>query len=188
MSDCIPTAELAALRELPPDHPRRRHVESCARCRAQWLLYLDFAAASTRMAPPARPAVRRWWPAPVALAAVLAGVALLNREAVLPGHAPVAVLRGEAAPAAPRLEPARVAADGAVVLRWRAVAGASGYRVHLLSRAGETLFASALLPDTTLTLTREALPEPARTGGPVAWRVGAVTEDGEVVSAPGLIE
>jgi hypothetical protein len=40
--DCIPVAELEAVLALAENHPRRRHLETCPRCRALLLEYRDF--------------------------------------------------------------------------------------------------------------------------------------------------
>ena len=41
-NECIPVDALGTLKNLPPDHPRRRHAESCPRCSSLAFAYSEF--------------------------------------------------------------------------------------------------------------------------------------------------
>ncbi|MBK8165079.1 MAG: hypothetical protein IPK64_03830 [bacterium] len=211
MSDCIPAAELAALAGLPDTDARRLHVEACARCRAAWLEYRDFmegdaadgstvrlpdptasAALDRAIAAACSPPRRRALPGlrlvvPLAAAAVLAFALLPGRDAPNPAGDTPAALRGEAQPVAPVLHAPRTRPDGALELRWDALAGASAYRVRFVGTDGARLGESAAQADTSYLLRPDALPAWLPVGGQVAWRVVATRDADDIVSAPSLV-
>ena len=205
MNECLPIEELAVLSELPADDPRRRHVESCASCRAAWLAYGDFAAPDpavggagdaavaaldATIAAVCAPAPRRsrtGWrvAAPLAAAAVLAVVLLGDREPALPPSGGSAVIRGAVAPS---LRAAAVVADGSIELHWAPLQDARGYQVQFLAVAGMILAETPVRPDTSLVLLRDDLPPGLPPNGLIYWRVVARTDGGQIMSAPAALD
>lgn len=200
MTDCIPLEELAQVADLPANDSRRRHLDTCARCRAAWLQYADFLAPGPGFesdreraaaaldatiaalgAPPRRR--RAAWPllVPMAAAAALAVLLLDAREPALPPVGAPAAIRGTAASGAIRLDAPLARPDGSVMLRWSSLPGAVAYRVRVLASSGVVVWESAEIPDTSLVLGPDALPG----GTTLAWRVAARTVGGdEALSVP----
>ena len=50
--ECVRIEHMADIELLPADDPRRRHVESCPRCRAVYAAYRDFMAPAAADAGP----------------------------------------------------------------------------------------------------------------------------------------
>ena len=147
------------------------HVMSCSECRRELDLLRSVLRAGTA-ANPLRPRL-------FALAATLmlaAGAGLIWRAASGPGTGP---LRG-AGSSVVLLAPAEGAVQaGPPVLVWRPVAGAVGYRVEVLDRAG-TVVATGAGPDTVLRLPADAL---APADSTYRWRVVAELGTGASVSS-----
>lgn len=141
---------------------------------------------------PVRPAATTapWWrvwfapalrPA-LALAAVtlVLGVVVFGPRLLTPRTAPV--LRG-GAPTELVLEAPTVRADGAIVLRWQAVPGASHYRAIYYSTALDELGRSAELTGTDVTLSPAQLPASARKGD-LLIRIVAMQGEDELAHSP----
>lgn len=124
---------------------------------------------------------RRWWRSavPLALAAsVLLAVGILSVRGRAPEETRATPADGSPVLVAPGTD-ASVADP--VVFVWRAVPGARGYRVEVLSDAG-TLVTSIETPDTTA---RSALAGVARADSSYRWMVVALLPEGvEVASRP----
>jgi len=191
--------EIEQVLKLPADHPRRRHLETCPKCRSALALFRAFDAGGPAPAgarpgearrrlseiverelgdtPPRRIvlAPRRWFTSGWALATaatLVVGAGLAWNALRPPSPVPAGNAWRGAAAAAPALEEAAVAPDGRLVLRWRAVEGAESYDVRVFSSALREVW-HATVTDTTASLDPTGLP-----GGPGAaawWRVTALS-------------
>jgi hypothetical protein len=150
-----------------------RHLAECEECTAE-------AVAVHRLRPPAGSSAR--WVAAAAVAATLAGVALLGpgllRRTIEGGP----VLRG----AQPGLAVSSVQpADGAVLrtpasFAWQRTPGATAYKVSVSRPDGDSVWA-ATTGDTTV----RASPDLLRAGpGRYYWYVDALLDDGRSVTGP----
>jgi len=214
---CIPPEDFGQLAGRAPEDPARRHLAACARCQARYLSYRSFMDegdapegaqledARTRLealtrrelalprAAPSPARVTRGIFTPRRLLFVLAPAACIALLLAYRGLGPGA--RDEVRPVVLRgsgdrmfaIETPAVLADGSVALRWRAVLGASGYRVRLYDAGLRLLHESAVVPDTFLVLPAVALPrpDPAST---LLWRAVAHAGSAELAeSAVGTI-
>lgn len=207
---CPPVDVLVDLLDLPADDRRRRHLDTCPRCRARLLDYEDFVAggeplsdselaqalvrldASLREAagdPGPTPALpRREARAGLALAALLllaVAVAPLLRDAFDRGASGELRLRGQGAPSALELQPARWTADGALVLSWAPLSGADAYAVRLLGAGLNPLDTREVGAETSLTLDAEALRALLPEGGDyLVWQVEAFAGGDPLATSP----
>ena len=207
-NECIPVEALGTLETLPPDHPMRRHAETCPRCNAMAFAYAQFVQGDTvEGANPADadrrldafiaqhvergPAVPvsgapkhgrgRWFEMPSFRFAAAAAVLVLIAAAVMrwqPWAGDEIVYRGGSATGI-TVEAARPANDGTIELRWAAVPGADSYQV--------TILAADLSEVTRLPATTEARArfDPTTAPGSAYWQVSAMREGGVIAnSAP----
>ena len=210
--NCIEVERIADVEALAPDHPSRRHLEECPRCRSLWLSYQTFMAIEPvggarpdaarlalaefirrRMAgtlPAQRPTrftlrslwAAPWRPIPLAAAAMIVVVAAV----VLfrgGGRDEAPVLRGDSGvTAALTLNDPTRLADGSIQFSWSAAAEADAYEVRVY---GPDLAELARRPATGTSLVVEAGFLPA---GELTWRVVAL-HDGDVIetSAPASV-
>jgi hypothetical protein len=154
------------------------HVFSCERCWAVLRTAQEVAAARL----PAAGHARRRWLVPLALAAgigaLLVGTVWLspNRQSTDPS-----ALRGAASEIAVQLD----TRQGAVAIRFGAVAGADQYRIRLFSGDGE-LLEERTTSDTSLTLTPAGAGS-ARGPSGLLLEVAALDPLLEVLASSGLV-
>jgi len=210
---CIDPEGIAAVLELPADHPQRVHAETCPRCRslvASYRSFIDAEPAEGSDLERARPLLdariradaARWRPAqaasrsfswrrffrPVplvaaALVVIAAGALWMSRQ---PEQSSV---RESTSPQhAFALSPAQVAADGSVHLRWSPMTGADQYQVRIYGPDFGEVFRSPDVAQTSFTLDRSSLPNNLPPTLDLTWRVYALSH-GDVIatSAPGSI-
>ena len=207
---CIDTERIAAVIELPQDHPERLHADTCPRCRSLADSYRSFIATETvqgsglgeargaldahirsegaRWMPGAPVPTRTWsWrallrPAPLMAAAAVALVATWW----FTQDPEQSITRGNAPPSqsfvlhTPESRP-----DGAVALSWSAVNGADRYEVRVYGPDLHEVYRSEATT-TSLVVPRNALP--AASPGDLTWEVRARLGSDEIgVSPPGSI-
>ena len=217
MESHIDVARIAEIAGLPPDHPDRRHSETCPRCRSLVASYQLFMAAeavpgsgSERVEPVLDARIRegaaRWIPAPApksALArvpfwsvlrrpalALAAAVAVVAAAFLWTSRGPDApVLREEAAPHdGIVLSQARVDAQGGIYLSWSALPAADHYQVRIYGPDLTEIYRSEAVSATSLAVDRSALPATLTPTLDLTWRVYALAM-GDVIlmSPPGSI-
>jgi hypothetical protein len=202
--ECVRIEHMADIELLPPDDPRRRHLETCPRCRAAYAAYRDFmtpppdldtkdararleAALEREMAVPASKVAgsiaprrsARWvgWTAAAAALVVVAGVLWMRPQAMRPQDAPV--LRGPTARTTLALASPVVTPEG-VTLSWTAEPAATAYEVEFYDDAMREVLRVPAGSATRLVLTRAMLGERAAIGTDLAWRVIAIDAAGEM--------
>lgn len=149
------------------------HAMSCADCRAELDLLRSIETAGRELAVTGRPARRSWF-MPAALAASLLLAVGLGRLALAPRPEENVVRSGSGASTVALLTPALEANVGEPLrFSWRAVPGATRYRLEVLSPAGEV----AMEAETTDTV---VAPDPARAlpAGEYQWWVSALGAPG----------
>ena len=215
-AQCIDVERIGEVVDLPEDHPRRRHAQTCPRCRSLVESYLAFMKAehlegsglerarpvldtrnreaADRWEPTRTSALSRepWWrgflrPAPLLAGAAVAAIAAVI---VVTSRGPEQeILRADAVDSQPfSLNEAQVDASGAIRLSWTAMSGADGYEVRIY---GPDLSEVYRLPETRATtaiVDRTTLPADLPATLDLTWRVYALS-GGDVieVSAPGSI-
>ncbi len=214
-AQCIDVEKIGEVVDLPEDHPRRRHAQTCPRCRSLVESYLEFMKAehvegsglekargvldarlrqnaerweATRTSSLSR---EPWWRGFLKPAPLLAGMAAaIAAVIVVTSRAPEReVLRDDATQSQPfALNDARVDASGAIHLSWTVMPGADGYQVRIY---GPDLSEILRLPETRETsavVDRTALPDHLPATLDLTWRVYALSGGDEIeVSAPGSI-
>jgi hypothetical protein len=126
------------------------HVMSCRECRAELDLLRSIEEAGAALSQSGKSSPRRWL-MPAALAASVLFAVLVGRVALT--NRPTEVLRsGPTSAAVVLLAPGtEIAAGGPVSFAWRPVAGASRYRIEVLTSTGD-MVVEAETPDTTARL------------------------------------
>jgi hypothetical protein len=204
--ECVRVEHMADIDQSPLDDPRRRHLETCPRCRAQYAAYRDFmtlrpadpgsdperaraeleAALEREMGTPSKVAgtiaprrAMRWagWAAAAAAILAVSGVIWVRQTSIRPADAPI--LRGPATRTTLVLaSPSRV--GDAVELSWTSEPAATAYEVVLYDDAMREVLRVPTGAATVLRLTRPMLGERAAAGTDLAWRVVAMGETGEL--------
>lgn len=203
--ECVRIEHMADIELLPPEDPRRGHLESCPRCRAAYAAYRDFmappppgldtedararleAVLEREMAVPTSKVAgsiaprnaARWvgWTAAAAAVVVVAGVLWMRPQTMRPQDAPV--LRGPTARTTLALASPVVTGDG-VTLAWTAEPAATAYEVVFYDASMREVLRVPAGPVTELALTRAMLGERAAAGTDLAWRVIAIDAAGEM--------
>ena len=210
---CIDSERIAAVLELPADHPERVHAETCPRCRSLVASYLAFVDAEPadgsdlervrgRLDAQIRADAARWNPAPAparsvswhrffrpapliatSLIVIAAGAFWMSRQ---PEES--SVRESTSQQQAFALSPAQVAADGSIHLSWSAMTGADQYQVRIFGPDFAEVYRSANVSETTLVVERSALPANLPPTLDLTWRVSALSQ-GDIIatSAPGSI-
>lgn len=189
---CVPVDEMGTVLERDRDDARRRHVESCPRCRAlareltSFLEEPPLSAADAgvvasleqslqeEIIAPGRES-RSWWrPAIAAAAALIAfvvAVPLLNRETeegtVLRGATDDAASTFDGQPAA---SVRGAGGDRIIEFRWSAQVGAEAYRVEVYDAGLSSLATIEAGTSTTVSWPEPGAALPADTA-PATWRV-----------------
>jgi hypothetical protein len=211
--ECVDVTEIATVLELPADHPRRRHAESCTRCRSLMASYVSFVEAgpvegadlervrgmldariradASRWRPSRAPARAFWWQALLRPAPLLAAGLVVIAAAVFwttRGPEQSSLRESNSQPQAFALSLAEVATDGSIQLHWGAMTGADGYQVRLYGPDFGEIYRSPNTAVTSLTVERTALPPNLPPTLDLTWRVFALSQ-GDVIatSAPGSI-
>jgi hypothetical protein len=207
----IDAENIAAVLGLPPDHPERRHVESCPRCRSlvdMHRSFLDAAPVEGSGLDEARKALaahsereaQRWipdvgaparasfWRTLLRPAPLIATALVLVTAAWWFTRTPEeSITRGNVAPAqAVVLHEAQPGADG-IHLSWDPVTGADHYRVRIYGPDLHELYTSPDMTETSLVIPHEAL---GATRGAIdlTWEVQARHgKDLVAVSGPGSL-
>ena len=189
---CLETHELEEVLALPEDHPRRRHLRDCARCRALMASYAEFLEPGEQ--PGARPEdarrdlaaalddrilgskekagfmdrlfSRAWRPALAAAALVLI---FIGSRALFFGGPDEIRYRGEAF-TDDFVFPAEVLEDGAVQFRWHSVERADEYRLLILGSDLLEMEALSAGADTVFVLPASMLRD-LEAAGPLYWEV-----------------
>lgn len=168
-----------------------RRGEAAARLRAAFQAEVTPTLSTRRERPPTeswwarmfRPALRPAWAGVGVLAIAL--VAYTGYRAYREAAAPD-LLRG----AGPRrgagitLYPARTQADGALVLRWGAFAGADAYRVRVLGIDLADLATLGPVADTSIVVRSDQLPKGLPHGSAVGWQVDALAAGQIIATSP----
>lgn len=176
-----------AARELPPDETRALadHLARCSECGQIYRALADLEQGARAFDPavPARPHTAQRWNV-LALGGGLAAAAavawVMVRPLPLPASPPPASteVRGGAVAAVP-VRPLGALAARPAVFEWRPAAGARAYRVQLLDAQGDTIWSSAEVTATTVTLPGDVVLRPGRH----YWQVLAVPSGGGQMSA-----
>jgi hypothetical protein len=212
---CIDVERIEEVLALPPDHPERRHAETCPRCVSIVASYRSFVAAEPdedagldRAQPALDARIReeagRWIPHKPALRSSRSLWDVFRRPAFVVALATLVIgviavwtmrsperetFRGnETKTAEFVLHPSVVGADGAIQLSWAAVAGADQYQVRIYGPDMSEIYRSSPAAETSLTLSRSSLPADLPSALDLTWQVYALAQ-GDVVasSAPGSI-
>jgi hypothetical protein len=195
---CLENNELEEVLALPAEHPRRRHLEDCPRCRALLASYAEFLdpaeqsgsrpgdarreireALDSRILGPDRSvepsgnfferlSAALWRPALALAAVVVIFLGVQNLFFDGPGELRY---RGEAY-SGDFVFPVETLEDGSLEFRWQSVDGADEYRLVILGAdllEKETLSAGA---DTFLVIPAERA-ETLRQAGPLFWELNA---------------
>jgi hypothetical protein len=212
-AQCLEVDRIAAVLDLPPDHPERRHAESCPRCTALVDSYRAFVEAepvegsgleqtrgdldahirsqAERWMPDTRVQSHSvWWRTLLRPAPILAAGVVLVAAAWWFARAPEeSVTRGDVpAEQSIVLHEAQANADGSIVLSWDAVTGADRYRVRIYGPDFHEVYQSADVTATSLTIARDALPAELPRPADLTWEVQArFGTDVIGVSTPGSI-
>lgn len=200
----IDVERVAEIAGLPPDHPDRRHAESCPRCRSLLASYHLFMAAEpvagdgsaraekvleTRI----REGAERWIPAHAPRSAtsrvpfwsvirrpafaLTAAVAVVAATFLWTSRGPdePPVLREQTAPREGIvLNQAVVGAGGGIHLSWSALPGADQYQVRIYGPDLGEIYRSEATNTTSLVVDRSALPSTLTTALDLTWRVYAL--------------
>lgn len=215
-AQCIDVEKIGEVVDLPEGHPRRRHAQTCARCRSLLETYLEFMKAepeagsglerargaldasirkgAERWEPARTSSITResWWRGFLKPAPLLAGVAVAAIATVIVvttrGPEPE-ILRDDTVTAQPfSLNEAQVDASGAIHLSWTAMAGAEGYQVRLYGPDLSEVYRLAETRETSAVVARTALPADLPATLDLTWRVYALSQGDVIeVSAPGSI-
>lgn len=211
--ECVDATDIAAVLELPADHPRRRHAETCPRCRSLVASYLSFVEAESVEGAdlerargmldariradasrwkPSRAPVRtfRWQsllrPAPL----LVAGLVVIAAAVFWSSRTPEQSSLREGAPQSQAfaLSPAQLTTDGSIQLSWSAMAGADQYQVRMYGPDFGEIYRSDNTTATSMIVDRAALPPSQSSHLDLTWRVYALSQ-GDVIatSAPGSI-
>lgn len=213
---CIDVEHIAEVAGLPDDHPQRRHVQSCPRCRSLVASYRAFLKAEplpgsgveraravlderiradaerwAARAPAASQTREPWWrgwlkPAPLVATAAVAAIAAIM---VWNARSPQeSALRDANSTAAPfSLHDARVDAQS-IHLSWTPMPGADGYEVRLYGPDLSEVYRHPATPQTEVDIPRASLPHDLPASLDLTWRVYALAGGDPVeTSAPGSI-
>lgn len=213
---CIDSERIAEIVDLATDHPLRRHVEDCPRCRNLLRSYQQFLRAepvagfradagrrrldaliSSKVA--GRQSVGPRWS--MSVAGVLRGLAR-PASLVAVGAAVVLVavvvwqssgpetprLRSESASQTAALHAADLRPDGSIHLSWTAVSGADAYQVRIYGPGLTEIYRHPEVAETSAVIDRSVLPSDLPPQLDLMWRVYAL-QAGDVieVSEPGSI-
>lgn len=208
---CLDIERIDEVVHLPADHPVRRHVEGCPRCRNLLRSYEKFLRAepvagfnveSARRTLDAliaskvgeqRPAASqrsstsysdlvRGFLRPAPLIAAVAVVILV--AAVVWRHTSERdgiLLRDEASRSA-ALPPAEVRPDGSIHLSWPAVQGADTYQVRIYGPNLTEIYRHPDVSETSVVIDRSSLPSDLPPALDLMWRVYAI-QSGDVIEA-----
>jgi hypothetical protein len=214
---CIEIEKIAEVADLPDDHPTRRHVENCPRCRNLLRSYRKFVLAEpvagfgidgarkkldalidakvAEKRPTTSPrslmslsSVLHRFLRPVPLLATGAA-AVLVAVAVWQSSGPEGIrLRNKPTPQTATLAPAEVRPDGSIALLWVAVSGADSYQVRIYGPGLTEIYRHPNVAETTVLIDRSLLPSDLPPSFDLMWRVYAL-EAGDIieVSEPGSI-
>jgi hypothetical protein len=207
--ECVDVTNIAAVLELPAEHPWRWHAESCPRCRSLVASYVAFVEgepaegsdlervrglldarirADASRWKPSRSSVRTfWWQAllrPVPLLA--AGLVVIAAAVFWTTREPEqSSLRESTTPAqAFALNPAELAADGNILLSWTPMAGADAYQARLYGPDFGEIYRSPNTTATSLTVERAALPPNQTPRLDLTWRVFALSQGDVIATSP----
>ena len=209
-TQCIDSERIAEVGDLPADHPIRRHVEDCPRCRNLLRSYQKFVRAepvagfaieaarqrldaliSSKVAG-TRPAASRWSSLnvssllrgllrPAPLIAVGAAAALVTVVVWQQSLGPETPrLRSETTSQTAALPPADVRPDGSISLSWAAVSGADTYQVRIYGPGLTEIYRHPNVTETSVVIDRSLLPSDLPPRLDLMWRVVAL-KAGDVV-------
>ena len=147
------------------------HVMSCADCRRDFDLLRAVERAGVESGATARAGGRRGWLMPAALAASVLLAVGVGRTVLRSGGDDTT--RGDGHAAVVLVQPGREAVAGdALAFSWRAVPGASRYKLELLDGGGGVLASAATTDTSASPAAARALPP-----GDYRWWVRATTSD-----------
>jgi hypothetical protein len=216
-TECIDGERIAEVSDLPADHPLRRHVADCPRCRNLLRSYQKFVLAEpvagfagdaalrtldaliaskvgerSAASRPAQSTSRfslRGFLRPVPLLAAAAVCALVAVVVWRQSQGPDDILlRNESPSPAAALAPAEVRPDGSILLSWTAVPGADAYQVRIYGPGFTEVYRHPDVAETSAVIDRSSLPSDLPPQLDLLWRVYAL-QSGDVVqvSDPGSI-
>jgi hypothetical protein len=214
---CIDSEGIADVVELPADHPTRRHVEDCPRCRNLLRSYQKFVSAEpvagagiadahhtldaliaskvgkrsavTRPSSMRLAGVFRGFLRPAPLVAAAAVCALVTVVVWQQSRGPESLrLRSQPTSQTSGLPPADVRPDGSIHLSWAAVPGADAYQVRIYGPNFTEIYRHPSVAETSVVIDRSSLPSDLPPQLDVLWRVYAL-QTGDVIgtSEPGSI-
>ncbi len=209
---CIDIERIDEVVDLPADHPVRRHVEDCPRCRNLLRSYQKFLRAEpvagfnvefarrtldaliASKVGEKRPAasqrsstsfssVLRGLMRPTPLIAVGA-VAILVAAVVWrqTQESEGILLRDEPTSRSAALPPAEVRPDGSIHLTWQAVPGADAYQIRIYNSTLTEIYRHPDVAETSVVIDRSSLPSDLPPALDLMWRVYAL-QAGDVIEA-----
>ena len=207
--ECVDVTNIAAVLELPAEHPWRRHAESCPRCRSLVASYIAFVegepaegsdlervrgtldarirADASRWKPSGSAARSFPWrtlmrPVPLLAAALVVVAAVVFWSSREPEQSSLRESTPQAQAFA--LNPAQLAADGSILLSWTPVAGADAYQVRLYGPDFGEIHRSSNTTATSLTVERSILPPNQSSRLDLTWRVFALSQGDVIATSP----
>jgi hypothetical protein len=193
--DCPPPDELweASRAELEPARAREivRHIAGCPGCSAEWRLAMedkDRVARGERLDATAATSGRRRWIGVAAVAAVVAGIAVIPFVLDLDRSNRQVVFRSAETSELHSLIPEQQSiARHACVLRWSSVGDDAVYDLEVSRLTLEPIVSERGLVETEYTVAPVAL-SAVPAGEPIVWRVVARLPDGHRVSSPSYVQ
>lgn len=214
---CIDSERIADVVELAADHPTRRHVEDCPRCRNLLRSYQKFVSAEPvagagiddarrtldalinskvgKRSAATRPSSMRFahglrgFLRPAPLVAAAAVCALVAIVVWQQSRGPESLrLRSQPTSQTSGLPPADVRPDGSIHLAWPAVSGADAYQVRIYGTNFTEIYRHPNVAETSVVIDRSSLPADLPPQFDLLWRVYALqNEDVIEASEPGSI-
>ncbi len=214
---CIESETIGEVAELAADHPMRRHVEDCPRCRNLWRSYHEFLRAepvagfdtetarrtldaliASKVGEKRPPESRRSSASfSIRLRGLLRPAPLIAAGAVAvfavvvwqQSRGPEGILlRSGSATQSGALPPAEVRSDGSIHLSWAPVPGADAYQVRIYGPGLTEIYRHPAVAETSVVIDRSLLPSDLPPSLDLMWRVYALQAGDTIeVSEPGSI-
>lgn len=207
---CVDLERMGEVADLPADHPVRRHVDDCPRCRNVLRSYREFVAAepvagfgidAARRKLDAlidskvgekRPAVSlqpssgssldwlRGFLRPVPLVAVAAVAIVAATLLWQQSRESDGILLRDQSVTQSALPPAEIRPDGSIRLTWAAVPGADAYQIRIYGPSFTEIYRHPDVTETSAVIERSSLPADLPPTLDLLWRVYAI-QSGDVI-------